>query len=141
MATLLEPAIAHAPVPESSDRSFGVVFAGVFAIVGLLPLLHREAPRWWALGLAVVFALAAALRPQVLHRPNRAWLALGRALHRVTSPMIMGAIFFFCVTPIAWIMRRLGKDVLSLARRPEASSYWIKREPSPLPFEAMKRQF
>ncbi len=58
--------------------------------------------------------VALVLRPQILHPLNRAWLALGRLLHRVVSPLVMGAIFFLCVTPTAWIMRLRGKDVLSL---------------------------
>jgi Saxitoxin biosynthesis operon protein SxtJ len=141
MATVLEPSLARPPAPESSDRSFGFVFAAVFAIVGCLPLRRWEEPRWWALGIAGIFVLLAIVRPQLLHRPNQAWLALGRLLHRVTSPLIMGAVFFLCVTPIGWVMRRLGKDVLSLARRPDLSSYWIARELSPPQSEAMKRQF
>src|SRR5689334_6506356 len=111
MATVLEPSLARGPAPESSDRSFGFVFAGVFALIGCLPLLHFAQPRWWALGLAVAFALIAFVGPQILHPLNQAWLALGRLLHRVVSPIIMGVIFFVCVTPIAWIMRLRGKDV------------------------------
>jgi hypothetical protein len=141
MATVLEPSLARGPAPESSDRSFGFVFAAVFAIVGCWPLLHLEPPRWWALGVAIAFAAVAFFRPHILRPFNRAWLALGRLLHRVMSPLIMGAIFFLCVTPIAWIMRLRGKDVLSLSRRPDLSSYWIPRQPSPPAAETMKRQF
>jgi hypothetical protein len=53
----------------------------------------------------------------------------------------MGAIFFFVVTPTAWIMRLRGKDVLSLERSSDLSSYWITREPQPPAGETMKRQF
>jgi hypothetical protein len=141
MATVLEPSLARAPVPESSDRSFGLVFAAVFAVIGLLPLLRLEQPRWWAIGIAAAFALLAVVWPDLLRPLNRAWLGLGRLLHRVVSPLVMGAVFFLCVTPVAWIMRLRGKDVLSLARRPDLSSYWIARGPSPPPAETMKRQF
>jgi Saxitoxin biosynthesis operon protein SxtJ len=141
MATVLEPSLARGPVPESSDRSFGLVFAAVFAAVGLLPLLRLEQPRWWAIGIAAAFALLAVVWPDLLRPLNRAWLGLGRLLHRVVSPLVMSAVFFLCVTPVAWIMRLRGKDVLSLARRPDLSSYWIAREPSPPPAETMKRQF
>jgi hypothetical protein len=141
MATVLEPSLAREPAPESSDRSFGLVFAAVFVLVGGLPLLHLAPPRWWAFGVAIAFALLALLRPALLHPANRAWLAFGRLLHRVVSPLVMSAVFFLCVTPIAWIMRLRGKDVLSLARRPDLSSYWIAREPPPPPAETMKRQF
>jgi len=141
MATALEPSVIRGPAPESSDRSFGFVFAAVFALIGCWPLLRLGLPRWWALALAVAFALLALARPQILHPLNLAWLALGRLLHRVISPVIMGMIFFLCVTPIAWIMRFRGKDVLSLARRRDLSTYWITREPQPPASETMKRQF
>ena len=141
MATVLEPSLARGPEPESSDRSFGFVFAGVFALIACWPLVRFAPPRWWALGIAVVFAFVALARPQLLHLLNRAWLALGRLLHRMVSPLIMGMIFFLCVTPIAWIMRLRGNDVLSLARRNDLSSYWIAREPQPPASESMKRQF
>lgn len=141
MATVLEPSLARGPAQESSDRSFGFVFAAMFAIIGCLPLLHLGSPRWWAFGVAAIFGLLAIIRPNLLHLPNRAWLALGRLLHRVVSPLVMGAVFFLCVTPIAWVARRRGKDVLSLAFRPDLSSYWIAREQSPPQPAAMKRQF
>ena len=141
MAIILEPSVAREPAPESSDRSFGLVFAAVFSLVGCLPLLRLQPPRWWALAVAVAFALLALLWPAVLQPLNRAWLAVGRLLHRVVSPLVMSAVFFLCVTPVAWIMRLRGKDVLSLARRPDLSSYWIAREAPPPPAETMKRQF
>ena len=47
-----------------------------------------------ALGVAVVFATTALIRPQLLHYLNRAWLALGHLMHRVMSPLVMGIIFF-----------------------------------------------
>jgi hypothetical protein len=141
MATVLEPRLVRGPAKQSSDRSFGLVFAAVFALSGCWPLLHGRPPRWWALGIAIAFLLAAFLRPQILDPLNRAWLALGLLLHKVVSPLVMGAIFFLCVTPTAWIMRLRGKDVLSLSRRSDLSSYWIVRERQPPDPDTMKRQF
>ena len=93
------------------------------------PLWRSESPRWWALVIAAAFAIVALIRPQVLHHLNRAWLAFGKLLHRIVSPIVMSALFFLCVTPTAWIMRMRGKDLLSLKRRPDLKSYWIDREP------------
>jgi predicted membrane metal-binding protein len=140
MATVLEPALAPIATPKSSDRSFGFVFAAVFAIVGAWPLMRGETPRWGALAIAVVFALIAFTRPQILRPVNRAWQFIGLLLHRVMSPFVMLAIFFLCVTPIAVITRLRGKDVLSLKRRPDLSSYWITCDPPPNA-ESMKHQF
>ena len=141
MASVLEPSLDRSPAPESSDRSFGFVFAAVFALIACWPLLHLETPRWWALGVAAAFAAVALVRPRLLHHLNRAWLALGQLMHRVVSPLVMGAIFFLCVTPTGWIMRWRGKDLLALKRRPDLKSYWIEREPSPPDAQSMKNQF
>jgi Saxitoxin biosynthesis operon protein SxtJ len=141
MATILEPECPRSVTREGSDRSFGLVFAAAFAVLGCWPLVHGRAPRWWALGLALAFALTAAVRPALLHQANRGWLAFGRAMHRVVSPLVMGAVFFLCITPIAWIMRLAKKDVLSLGRRNDLASYWIPRVAPPPAAETMKRQF
>src|SRR4029453_10843201 len=134
MATVLEPHLERGPAPESSDRSFGFVFAVVFCIIGCWPLLYGEPLRWGALGggggfggLARVFPWLALVRPQLLHLLNLAWLAFGRLLHRIVSPLVMGMLFFAAVTPTGWLMRLRGHDVLSLKRRPELKSYWIRR--------------
>jgi hypothetical protein len=53
----------------------------------------------------------------------------------------MAAVFFLCVTPIAFIMRLFRNDPLSLRFRRDVSSYWIMREPpGPAP-DTMKNQF
>ena len=142
MATVLEPTIDRGPAPESSDRSFGFVFAAVFCIIGCWPLVHGEPLRWWALVVAAAFAVLALVQPQLLHLLNRVWMAFGRLLHRIVSPLVMGMLFFVAVTPTGWIMRLRGHDLLSLKRRPELKSYWIRREAESQPApETMKNQF
>jgi hypothetical protein len=141
MATVLEPTIERGPAPESSDRSFGFVFAAVFSIIGCWPVLHGQLPRWWALAIAAGFAAVALVRPQILHPLNRAWQLLGRLLHKIVSPLVMGLVFFTVVTPTGWIMRLRGKDMLELRRRPDLRTYWVKRAPSQPEAETMKNQF
>jgi predicted membrane metal-binding protein len=140
MATVLEPKLS-VEAPEGSDRSFGFVFAAVFAIVTFWPLLRGGHPRWWALAVAAVFLVTALAWPRGLHPLNRIWLAFGRLLHRIVSPVVMGAIFFAVITPVGFFMRLAGKDGLGLARRADLSSYWIARTPASPASETMKRQF
>lgn len=140
MLNVLEPKIERA-AKRGSDRSFGLVFAAALTTLGLVPLLHHAAPRWWMFAAAAVFAAIALVRPQILYPLNRAWLMLGELLHRVVSPLVMGAIFFLCVTPIAMIMRWRGADVLSLKRRPDLKSYWIVREGPVAAPQSMKNQY
>jgi len=129
------------PVKTSSERSFGIVFCAVFAIVGLWPLIGTGAPRWWSLGLAAGFLAAALAVPRALAPLNRLWAKLGLLLHRITNPVIMGLVFFLAVTPTALIMRMLGKDPLRRKFDREAGSYWIERKPPGPEPDSMRHQF
>jgi hypothetical protein len=112
-----------------SDRNFGLTMAAVAAILGSLPLLRGAAPHWLLLIVAAAFAIASFAAPRVLYPLNYVWFRFGLLLHRIMSPIVIGAVFFLCVTPIGVIMRLLGKDVLSLRRRDDLKSYWIVRDP------------
>ena len=127
--------------PLGSDRAFGLVFTGVFVLVGALPALGGEAPRWWSLGLAILLLAVSLVAPGSLHRANLAWARLGNALHKVTSPLVLGSIYFLMVTPLGAIMRLLGKAPLQLAFEPRVDSYWIPRQPPGPSPESLERQF
>ncbi len=128
-------------VRGSSNRSFGVVFTVVFAVIGLWPLIGGAGVRLWSLIVAVVFLLAALVRPQVLAPLNRLWTRFGLLLQKITNPLIMGLVFYLAVTPTALVMRALGKDLLHRRIDRSAKTYWIDRQPPGPEPETMKQQF
>ncbi len=136
-----EPLRQPEPVKGGSDRAFGVVFAVVFTLIGLWPLVHDGGPRWWSLGLAALLLLAAVLWPAILAALNRLWTRFGAVLHRIANPIIMGLVFYLAVTPTALVMRCLGKDPMRRKLDPGAKSYWIERRPPGPDPETMKQQF
>ena len=124
-----------------SERNFGLVFSGFFALMGCWPLIRGEAPKWIPLGIAAGFAIAAFATPSVLRPFNLIWFHFGLLLHRVMSPLVMGLVFFLCVTPIGWLTRCLGKDPMALRPDREAKSYWVIRDPPGLSPASLKKQF
>ena len=128
-------------VKRTSDRSFGLVFTAVFALVGLWPALGDAGLRWWALAIAAAFAMAAFVAPKSLSPLNRLWQKVGWALHFIVGPVVTGLMYYFAVVPTGLIMRLLGKDLLRLKFSAEAKSYWIKREPPGPPPDSMPNQF
>ena len=131
----------HEDVRGSSNRGFGIVFAGVFALIGLLPVPYDGAVRWWAVALAGAILGAAFLAPRILSPFNHLWMRFGLLLHRTVNPLVMALLFFSTVTPIGLLMRALGKDPLRLKWDRAAASYWIVRTPpGPAP-DTMKNQF
>lgn len=128
-------------VRSGSDRSFGIVFAVVFSLIALFPLLHGGGVRLWAMAIAAVFAGLALVRPSVLAPLNRLWFRFGLLLHKVVNPLILGLMFFVIVTPLAAIVRLFGGKLLSLGYDRSLPSYWHKRSPpGPAP-ESIRNQF
>jgi len=128
-------------VRGSSDRSFGLLFAGVFTVLALWPLVRGRPVRAWSLVAAAAFLAVALLAPRVLAPLNHWWLRLGLLMHAVISPIVMGLLFFATLTPIALVFRWSGRDPLRLAFAPEASTYWIERRPPGPDPDTMPRQF
>ena len=126
---------------QGSPRGFGIVFAVVFAIIGLWPLMDGEGTRVWALVLGAVFLALALMRPSLLSPLNRLWLGLGAILHRIVNPLVMGLMFFAVITPTALILKLIGKDLLRRRFSPGTQSYWIPRQPPGPEPQSMRNQF
>ena len=136
-----ERVYAERTVKGSSDRSFGIVLAVVFLVIGLAPLAGGADVRIWASILAAVFLVLAMARPASLGPLNRVWTRFGLLLHKIMSPLVMGVIFYFSITPIGVFLRLIGKSTLGLRPDPEMETYWIERRPPGPPPETMRNQF
>ncbi|MBI1981822.1 MAG: hypothetical protein HYS63_09800, partial [Methylocystis sp.] len=108
--------------------SFGLVIAAAIAIISALPIRHEEPPHFWGLAAALGFVAAAVLAPAKLRPLNRLWFKLGLALHKITNPIIMGALFFGVILPIAALFRLRRADPLKLSFDRSATSYWSMRD-------------
>lgn len=124
-----------------TEREFGLIVGGVFVLV---------ASRWLYLGrftsaatimliVGVLLTNAGIVFPRVLVQPNRVWMALAHALSCITSPIILGLVFFGVLTPIGVIKRVFGWDPL-YRRTTRRSSYWhaySPRQRNPRHYEKM----
>jgi hypothetical protein len=128
-------------IKGSSDRAFGLTFAFVSTIVALWPLVDQNPVRLWALAMAVGWFVVAMARPSLLRRLNAGWMRLGMRLAQVTTPILMGALFFVVITPMALVRRAFGANAMRLGFDREAQSYWIEREPKGPSPESMSRQY
>ena len=120
-----------------SNRSFGIIFSIFLLIVGLWPLMSSNSPRLWALIIALIFLILGLLNSKLLTPLNKLWMKFGEFLGKIISPIVMGIVYFFVVTPIGIFMRLNKKDLLKL-KFSESGSYWIKRNKNIGP---MKKQF
>jgi large-conductance mechanosensitive channel len=129
-------------VKIGSERSFGLVFAGVFLAFAAYSYFIKESSNAiYLASISLAFLVLAVSAPKVLKPLNLAWFKVGQLLHKIVNPLVMGFIFFVTITPIGLIMRARGKDLLRLKKQGGAESYWIKRTPpGPAP-DSLKKQF
>jgi hypothetical protein len=113
-------------------RSFGLLVGGVFALIGLWPMvIYRADVRWWSIVLAALLMGMATVYPKALLRIYKVWMALGHLLGWVNTRIILGLIFYGVVTPIGLIRRLLGKDPMGKKLKANVVSYRILCSPRP----------
>jgi hypothetical protein len=124
-----------------SNRSFGFLFAAIFAAAALW-LLAPERPYLFIVLVALSLAtlVAAVFSPKLLTPFNKLWFDFGQLLGEIVSPIVLGIIFFGIMTPVAVVSRLTGRDPLRL-RQCHTDSCWVERtnaSPDPASF---KNQF
>ena len=120
-----------------SNRNFGIVFAIVFLLISLWPLLSQNEIRLWSIIVSIIFLSLGLINSKLLLPLNKIWFKFGIFLGNFIAPIVMGVIYFFVVTPTGLIMKMLGKDLLNL-KKSNKDSYWIKKDNSN---SSLKNQF
>lgn len=130
-----------APQPTTKDlRQFGLLVGGVFAVIGLWPVLFRsESPRLWAIIIGSLLIVLGASVPQSLQQIHAGWMKVGHVLGAINTRIILAIIYYGLITPMGLVMRLMGKDFLRLAFKLDAPSYRVVRAPRPR--HHMKNQF
>lgn len=112
---------------QLSNRAFGLIFAVIFLVIALWPLINGASPRTWALIIVALFALAALLYPSVLTPLNAAWVKFGLFMHKIVNPILMGLIFFLTVLPTGLMLKLFGKDPMRRKLDANTKTYWQDR--------------
>ena len=125
-----------------SDRSFGFTFTVVFTLLALWQAWAGRPLIAGALGVFAVATLAVSLACASLLAPlNRVWMKFGALLHRIVSPIILGAMYLVLIAPVGIAMRLFGRDALRLRLDPAATTYWVKRDPAGPAPDSLPHQF
>jgi large-conductance mechanosensitive channel len=120
-----------------NNRSFGLLFFGVFFIIGVWPVTYAGEIRLWSLILSIIFLISGLLNLKFLSPFKKTWIKFGEIIGKIISPIVLASIFFLIITPISLILRIFGKDLLKLKKNKITKTYWILRKN----IKSMKRQF
>ena len=109
-------------------RSFGITTGAIVAVLfGLFfPwLLEFDIPTWPWIVLAVLGGWGL-IAPDSLRPVYRGWMRFGLLLSKVTTPIIMGLVFFALIMPFGFVLKLLGKDPMRRRTDDSAETYRIE---------------
>jgi hypothetical protein len=134
------------------DRKFVFTVSAAFVVLaGVLMLRGRVLPAMAPAGVAALLMLMSVLLPRTIPIVHRGWMAGAHAISRVTTPIILGIVYYLVLTPTGLIRRAFRRVVTpGVARDPHAqiprsarddNTFWITREVRARPPADMRRQF
>ncbi len=121
-------------------REFALVSSAV--IVGLfgllLPWLFDLGWPTWPWILAAILVVLGLISPMALRPVYKVWMRFGLILSSITTPVIMGLVFFLVITPTGLIRRLLSGDPMTRSFN-DGESYRVASKKAPA--KNMERPF
>jgi hypothetical protein len=113
-------------------RQFAVLCCLFF--VGLAVWRHLQEGRAAVVallaGLGVGIGVVGLVWPAAIRWIYTGWMAAAFPVGWTTSQVILASLFYGLFTPIAWLFRLMGRDVLR-RRRADAATYWKPKPQAP----------
>ena len=139
---MIEKNIDSGDLELPSNKRFGLTFTAIFGTACLF-FLYLDSPTMaWLFGIVMLlFFILSYLLSFMLSRVNKIWVKIGYVISSITTPIILGFIFFLIFTPIAVLMRVSRRDELRLSDKTKFRTYWKARDESVSPSNSFKNQF
>ena len=112
---------------KENNKGFGFLFFIVFLLIGLWPLIKGDNPRMLFFPIALAFLILGIMNAKILTPLNRSWIKFGEILGKIIAPIVMALVYFVILTPLSFLIRISGKDLLKVKFSNKVNTYWIKR--------------
>ena len=123
------------------NKSFGRTFSVLSLILASYIYIEYERISISLLIISTVFLFFAQFYPRFLYPLNYVWTLFGFLMGKVTNPIMLTLIYIVMFIPLGFLLKLLGRDLLSLKFNKEASTYWIPKDNSRDIKDSMKVQF
>lgn len=122
-------------------KKFGLTIGAVLFLIGAVLLLLNRFTYPFFMSAGILFAAAGILFPVVLKPIQILWMTLAVIMGFIMTRVILSILFYIVITPIGFLMRIAGKDLLNEKFDKKSGSYWNKRETIEYKKEFTERQF
>ena len=121
------------PTDRELRQFAGIWFPVFWAVVGLI--VGSRTGHWqWPialLGVAAVVALVGLIQPRLTRPIYIGWVSAAFPVGWLVSHLLLAAVYYSVITPLALLLRLAGRDKLKLRFDREAKTYWTSRPPPP----------
>jgi len=132
-------AAVSARLTPAQGRRFGLTLGAAFVALGGVLVWRGRAAAPVALVLGLALLAAGLVVPARLGPLQHAWMALGAALSRITTPIFLGVVYFAVIMPIGLLLRARGRNPLTVHR--SGATCWVPRTVDARSRRDMERQF
>ena len=127
------------PPTRRELRGFASSVGGAFLLLAAIAAWRGRTSPATAFGsVGAALWLAGALAPARLAAVYRAWMRMALAISAVTTPLLMGVVYFGVLTPLALVTRLMGWRTFGVPR--DAATAWVDR-PADARRSDLRRQF
>lgn len=129
-----------ARLSRREGRSFGLTVGGAFLLLAAVSAWrgHGTAPIVLA-ALGSAFVIAGLLLPGRLGPVYRVWMRGALAISKVTTPILLGVLYFLVITPTGIVRRAFGGNPLK--HTDPDGGYWKARTGDDAGRSDLRRQF
>lgn len=109
-------------------REFGLTIGIILAILGALALWRGKAIGPYFLSIGAGFIILGLTLYGILKPLQKIWMSFSVVIGFFMSRFILFILFYGAVTPIGFLTRLLGKDILDERIDKTRKSYWNERD-------------
>ena len=110
----------------AQGRRFGLTVGGAFLVFAAIAWWRGSPTATNVFGaLGAVLSVSGLAVPTMLGPVERAWMKLAHLISKVTTPIVMGAMYLLVLTPVGLLRRTLGGN--PMVHTPDGGSYWKSR--------------
>lgn len=110
-------------------RKFGITTGAIVGVLFgiLLPWIWEFGYPVWPWVVFAVLCLWALVHPESLGPVYKAWMRFGLLISKVTTPLILGIVFYLVFVPVGMLLRLLSHDPMKRKFDESSDSYRIEK--------------
>jgi hypothetical protein len=138
---MLNDEIKNIKEDKKALQNFGLTIGAVLLLIGIILYFTGKTSFIYFAGSGILLVLLGVTFPAALKPLNKIWMTLALILGWFMSRVILIILFYLIITPMAFLLKIIGKDFLKLRTDKNIESYWEKRDKQSNELPDYERQF